>query len=162
VLPDLHEYVYNCTKLHDSLHVSRRSHWMSKTGPKMILIAGPYQSGTGGEPKKIADNLAKLESYTLPIYQAGHLPVIGEWLALPIIAQAAQRLGKEKNQTYEAKEQLSRKFLYPVANRLVTKCDAVLRITGESKGADEDVRLAQEMGKPVFYSLSNLLEYQFA
>ena len=43
-------------------------------------------------------------------------------------------------------------FLYPVAARLLTRCDAVLRIPGESKGADQGVRIARERGLPVFRS----------
>ena len=35
---------------------------------------------------------------------------------------------------------------YPVAERLLTKCDAVLRLDGESKGTDQDVRIAKERG----------------
>lgn len=53
--------------------------------PLLVLIAGPYQSGTDGDPCKIATNRAKLEAAALPIYQRGHLPLLGEWLALPII-----------------------------------------------------------------------------
>ena len=46
-------------------------------------------------------------------------------------------------------------ILCPVANRLITRCDAVLRLAGESKGADEDVRLATERGLPVYYRLED-------
>jgi hypothetical protein len=48
-------------------------------------------------------------------------------------------------------------ILYPVAGRLITKCDAVLRLQGASKGADEDVRLATQLGLPVCYSLDEVL-----
>ena len=56
--------------------------------PLLILICGPYTSGTGGDAAKIAANRKRLESYALPIYERGHLPMIGEWLALPIIHAA--------------------------------------------------------------------------
>lgn len=52
--------------------------------PMLVLIAGPYLSGTGGDPAKIAANRTRLEAAALPIYQRGHLPLLGEWLALPI------------------------------------------------------------------------------
>ncbi len=50
---------------------------------QLILIAGPYRSGTDGEPQRIAANLQRLEQAALEVYQRGHVPVIGEWLALP-------------------------------------------------------------------------------
>jgi hypothetical protein len=45
---------------------------------------------------------------------------------------------------------------YPVAHRLLEKCDAVLRLNGISKGADEDVRIAKERGLKIYYSLEEL------
>jgi hypothetical protein len=62
------------------------------TKPLLILIAGPYLSGTDGDPAKIAANRARLESFALPIYEQGHLPVVGEWMALPIIQAAGGRV----------------------------------------------------------------------
>lgn len=35
-------------------------------------------------------------------------------------------------------------------------CDAILRLPGESRGADEEVRLAIEAGKPIFWGLAEL------
>jgi len=35
-------------------------------------------------------------------------------------------------------------------------CDAIFRITGESKGADMEVTKAKELGLPVYYSLEEL------
>ena len=99
---------------------------MSKSKPLLILIAGPYRSGTGNNPKLIEKNLERLESYSLPIYKKGHIPLIGEWVALPIVRQAGSKsLG----------DAVSEQFLYPVADRLLERCDAVLRIAGESKSA---------------------------
>jgi hypothetical protein len=119
----------------------------ASTKSLFILIAGPYRSGTNDDPAKMAANLRALEQYALPLYRAGHLPMIGEWVALPIIRSAgSQHVG---DTVYE-------QFLYPVANRLLAGCDAVLRIPGESKGADEDVRLAKQRGLPVFYKLEDV------
>jgi len=36
-------------------------------------------------------------------------------------------------------------------------CDAVLRLPGESKGADLECERAKELGIPVYYSINNLL-----
>jgi len=49
----------------------------------LILIAGPVRSGTHGDPALIHANLEKMNRMALEVYQRGHTPVIGEWLALP-------------------------------------------------------------------------------
>ena len=50
----------------------------------LILIAGPYRSGTGDDPEKMERNLRKLEEASWPLFEAGHIPMIGEWVALPV------------------------------------------------------------------------------
>jgi hypothetical protein len=113
----------------------------------MILVAGPYRSGTGDDPALMARNLSRLEHVTLALFRAGHLPVIGEWIALPLLRQAgSQRPG---DAAYE-------EICYPVAHRLLERCDAVLRLAGESRGADEDVRRAAARGLPVFTRLDEV------
>jgi hypothetical protein len=120
---------------------------MNRPKPMVILIAGPYRSGTKGDPLRIAQNLDRLESFALSIYKAGHIPVIGEWVALPLMKQAGSlKLGDE----------ISEQYLYPVASRLLERCDAVLRIEGESKGADEDLRLARERGLQVYWRMEDV------
>ncbi|MFD2055662.1 DUF4406 domain-containing protein [Mesorhizobium calcicola] len=113
----------------------------------MILIAGPYRSGTGDNPDKMAANLRLLEEASCPLFKAGHLPMIGEWVALPVWhAAGGQHLG----------DALYDQIFYPAASRLLERCDAVLRLPGESKGADNDVRLARERGIPVYYRLEDV------
>lgn len=113
----------------------------------LILIAGPYRSGTEDSPEKMAANLRALERYALPLYQAGHIPMIGEWVALPIIRDAgSERVGDTVYQEY----------LYPVASRLLDRCDAVLRVPGQSAGADQDVSIARQRGLPVYYALEEV------
>ena len=48
---------------------------------QMILIAGPYRSGTNDDAGLIRKNVELMESYALPIFRAGHIPVLGEWFA---------------------------------------------------------------------------------
>ncbi len=115
--------------------------------PLLILICGPYLSGTDGDPVRIAANLAALEAMALPIYERGHLALVGEWLALPIIrAAGGDHHGDSAFQAYQ----------YPVAHRLLSRCDAVLRIPGASRGADLDVAHAIELGLPVFTSIEDI------
>ena len=113
-----------------------------------ILIAGPYRSGTNDNPELMAENLRKMEEAALPIFRAGHIPVIGEWFALPLLKQAGSKYPGD-----EAYEEIS----YPVSRRILAKCDAILRISGESKGADEDVRMAKEHGIKVYYQLEDII-----
>ncbi|CAN5264276.1 DUF4406 domain-containing protein [soil metagenome] len=112
-----------------------------------ILIAGPYRSGTNDDPELMRQNLAKLEAVALPLFRLGHTPMIGEWVALPLLQLAGST--KPGDAAYE-------EILYPVAHRLLSKCDAVFRIEGASKGADEDVRIAKERGLKVYYHLEDV------
>jgi hypothetical protein len=121
--------------------------FMTDLKPLIILIAGPYRSGTNDDPALIAKNLDRLESYALPIYKAGHIPMIGEWVALPIMKQAG---------SISLADPIAEQYLYPVASRLIDRCDAVFRIAGQSKGADEDVRLAYQRGLPVYHRVEEI------
>lgn len=120
---------------------------MRSASPLMILIAGPYRSGTGDDPTLMEANLRNLESVALPLYRAGHIPLIGEWIALPLLREAGSK--KPGDAIYD-------EILYPIANRLLNRCDGVLRMPGASKGADEDVRLARERGLAVWYSINDV------
>jgi hypothetical protein len=113
----------------------------------MILIAGPYRSGTNGDPVLIKRNLERLEAAALAVYQRGHMPMIGEWAALPLASQAGST---------EVGDAVSEQFLYPVAARMLSHCDGVLRIAGASNGADGDVRIAGELGLAVYYDLTEI------
>ncbi len=115
--------------------------------PMMILIAGPYRSGTGDDPAKMAANLKRLEEASLPIFHKGHVPMIGEWVALPIWNNAGGKTVGDEH--YE-------RILHPTAGRLLQHCDAVLRLPGPSKGADNDVKIARERGLAVYFSLDEI------
>jgi hypothetical protein len=113
----------------------------------LILIAGPYRSGTNDDPKRMQENLDRLQAAALPLFRLGHIPVIGEWLALPLLKLAGST--KPGDEAYE-------EILYPVAHRLLLKCDAILRLEGASKGADEDVRIAKERGLEIYYRIEDI------
>lgn len=117
----------------------------------LILIAGPYRSGTNDDKTLMQQNLNNLEAVALPLFRKGHIPMIGEWVALPLIHLAGST--KPGDETWE-------EIQYPAAHRLLEKCDAVFRIKGESKGADEDVRLAMERGLKVYYNLEDVPDAQ--
>lgn len=113
----------------------------------MILIAGPYRSGTNNDPILIKKNMDKLESVSLPIFRKGHIPMIGEWVANPLIELAGSK---------EVGDEIFAEIQYPTAHRLLTKCDAILRIEGESKGADQDVKIGKELGLKIYYDVNEI------
>jgi hypothetical protein len=113
----------------------------------LILIAGPYRSGTNDDTTLMQQNLKNLEAIALPLFRKGHIPMIGEWVALPLIKLAGSI--KPGDEAWEEVQ-------YPVAHRLLEKCDAVLRLQGASKGADEDVRVAIERGLKIYYCLDDV------
>src|SRR5690349_11705991 len=112
----------------------------------LILIAGPYRSGTDDDPLLLERNLRRLEEAAWPIFEAGHIPMIGEWVALPVLASAGA----------SATDPLADDVLYPTAARLLEHCDAVLRLPGASAGADNDVAMARERGLPVYRNLQEI------
>jgi hypothetical protein len=114
-----------------------------KSKPLMILIAGPYRSGTNDNPVLIKKNVQEMESYALPIFRAGHIPILGEWLALPL----AELAGSEK-----IGDEAFNEVFHPTAVRLLAKCDAVLRVSGASVGADEMVRVGRSLGLKIYHS----------
>ena len=112
----------------------------------MILVAGPYRSGTNGDPDLIQANVDAMTATSLELHRRGHLPVMGEWFALPLI-EAAEASG-DANAFAE--------LFHPIAESVLARCDACLRIGGASAGADRMVRVARDLGKTVFGSLSDV------
>jgi hypothetical protein len=73
--------------------------------------------------------------------------MIGEWVALPVLRSAGAD---------GPNDPLAADVMYPTAERLLQHCDAVLRLPGASRGADQDVAIAQARGIPVYRSLAEI------
>lgn len=117
----------------------------------MILVAGPYRSGTGDDPKLIEANVEAMTKAAMAVYDKGHLPVMGEWFALPLIqAAGSQAIGDE----------IFNRIFHPVAIDLIAKCDAVLRIGGPSAGADEMVLTGAKQGKTIFMDVTEIPAFE--
>jgi hypothetical protein len=115
----------------------------------MILVAGPYRSGTDDDPVLIQRNVDAMEDTALAVFRLGHLPVLGEWFALPLLKHAgSKRIG----------DAVFDEIFHPVARELIGKCDAVLRIGGPSGGTDDMVATGQRLGKRIFRDLSEIAE----
>ncbi|NQX35072.1 DUF4406 domain-containing protein [Herbiconiux sp. VKM Ac-2851] len=149
------------------------------TRPLLILIAGPYRSGTDGDPAAIARNLERLEAAAAPLHRLGHVPMIGEWVALPVLrgladagqgasgaTTAAEGAGTAADHATDGGAAVTERgpaaeagdgdVMYEVARRLLQHCDGVLRLPGASQGADTDVAIARERGLPVWFDLADV------
>lgn len=119
----------------------------SATTPLLILVAGPYRSGTNDDPALIAANVKTMTDTALELYRLGHMPVLGEWFALPLIEAAGSK---------QIGDAIFNELFHPVAVKLIDHCDAVLRIGGPSAGADEMVNTGKAKGKLIFFSMHEL------
>jgi hypothetical protein len=118
------------------------------SGALMILVAGPYRSGTDGDPARIQANVDAMTHTALELWRRGHLPVMGEWFALPLI-EAATAAGADPAAADD-------EIFHPIAELLLARCDACLRIGGPSEGADRMVANARRLGKVVFAGLDEV------
>lgn len=115
--------------------------------PLMILIAGPYRSGTGDDPSKMEANVRAMEAYTLPLFRMGHIPVLGEWFALPLVHLAGSK---------QVGDEAFNEIFHAIAERLLEKCDAVLRVGGASQGADLMVETARKNNLLIYTDLKEI------
>lgn len=100
-----------------------------------IMICGPYTSG-GVDAAKRGENLRALNDVAIELFRAGHVPIIGVNMALPMIEAAGIRYFDE--------------IMMPLSMALAERCDACLRIRGESRGADEEVARFRSLRKPIY------------
>ena len=89
-------------------------------------------------------DLAAMQEAALTLFDAGHIPLVGEWFATPM----------------SALPECSAKFddlFTPLAERLLMRADAVLRLEGGSAASDVVVQMARGQGLRVFYSVEDVL-----
>jgi molybdopterin biosynthesis enzyme len=77
----------------------------------------------------------------------GHMPVLGEWFALPLLEAAGSK---------QVGDTIFNEIFHPIAVKLIDHCDAVLRIGGASSGADEMVKTGAAKGKIIFLEKANI------
>lgn len=115
--------------------------------PLMILVAGPYRSGTNDDPALIAANMRAMNEAALRLFRAGHLPITGEALAFPLLEVASSK---------HIGDDVFNEIMHPIGRAVVVRCDACLRIGGPSQGADEMVSLAKAHGRQIFYRIEDV------
>lgn len=102
---------------------------------KTVYVAGPYSKGS------TRDNIITAVNAADELMALGYAPV------LPHLSHFWDLLSPKP---YEMWMELD--FAY------VARCHALLRLPGESSGADREVQLALDRGVPVFYSVYELKE----
>jgi hypothetical protein len=130
---------------HPNAHVC--NHMRMSQDAMLVLVAGPYRSGTNDEPHLLEANVRAMNEAALQVFRRGHVPITGEAVALPLIELAGStRVG---DAAFDA-------IFHPVARHLLERCDAVVRIGGASAGANEMVELARAQGKLVAHGPGEL------
>ena len=89
--------------------------------PMMISGCRSYRSGTNDDPVLIEKNVQEMESYVLPIFRAGHIPILAERLVLPLARMASTTVIGDAG---------FNEIFHPDAIRLLEKWDSVLRVGG--------------------------------
>ena len=107
----------------------------------LIMIAGPYRSGSD-DPEKWEQNLSFLNMCAVEVAAKGHVPIIGVNAFLPVIEEAGHH-------SYE-------QLMMPNCLKLAERCDAVLRIGGPSRGADQEVDVFSARELPVYHSVEDI------
>lgn len=79
---------------------------MQKDKSLLILVAGPYRSGTNDNPELIGANIKAMTDTALELYKTGHIPVLGEWFALPLVEAAGSK---------ETGDKIFNKIFHPAA-----------------------------------------------
>lgn len=100
---------------------------------KLIYLAGPY-----GQP----DPCVNVHKHILV---ADHLAALGYGVMVPVLSHLWHTVSPHP-----------REFWMTLDLCLLERCDALLRLDGESHGADEEVAHAQSRGIPVFYTIYDL------
>jgi hypothetical protein len=102
---------------------------------KIVYVAGPYSIGDQ------AENVRKAILMAERLIAEGFIPFI------PHLSHLWQLMSPHK---YEFWMELDAHYLL--------RCDALLRIPGESAGADREVELAKSKWIPVFYNFPDLIK----
>lgn len=137
---------------------------------KLIYIAGPMSKGV------LAENINRGTQAFLALYKAGIAAICPMWSAYSGPSWTADEVYtqvasvKEGNATINLtgktiavagatpNEMLHADWLR-VDFEYVRRCDALLRLPGESVGADAEVSEALRIGVPVFYSIDDLIAW---
>ncbi|QGH73599.1 MAG: protein of unknown function DUF1937 [Siphoviridae sp. ct7UA22] len=108
-----------------------------------VYIAGPYRGD--GKQSTVEKNIYEARKVAIRIARAGLFPVCPH-LNTALFDFEDGLVGFDAS------------FWLDNYKDLVLDCDAVLRMTGQSAGSDEEVKAAQKHGIPVYFTLNELLD----
>lgn len=108
-----------------------------------IMVSGPYRTGANSEEERHA-NLLALNRVALDLLHRGHVPVVAVSMVLPMLEVA-------DGASYE-------EIMLPLSVALAARCDAVVRLDGDSPNADIEVERVRASGGRVFRSTSEVPE----
>jgi hypothetical protein len=102
---------------------------------RMILLAGA--------------DVEAMEEASVRLFRAGHMPLMGAWFSDPLTSLAG--LDRDGADSFH-------QIVNPLGERLLARCDAVLRLGGPSVAGDAMVAIARARGLRVFFSTSEALD----
>ena len=112
---------------------------MSKQARPFVFVAGPYSAGTEAE---VRANIQRAVDLGRKLFEKGYYPIVPHLLVREYYVPDDPGL-----------------FGYDSLMRftlsIVPKCD-VLLLYGHSPGADREWKLAEQLGKPIFFSVDDM------
>lgn len=108
-----------------------------------IMVSGPYRTGANTEEER-AENLRRLNAAALDLFHRGHVPLVTVNMALPLL----EAIG---GGPYE-------QIMLPLSRSLAERCDAIVRLEGDSAHADLEVQRVRAGGGRVFSSVEQVPE----
>jgi|SRR6218665_638957 len=105
-----------------------------------ILVLGAYLSEDEIQSEINRSNVLLMEQTALNIFQLGYLPIIGQWLLL-------NQLNKKNKVDH---------LLEILAEELLDKCDALIRVENISPMADRIMELAKAKDKLMFNKIDDI------
>ena len=106
---------------------------------KHVYVAGPY---TAPDAEGVEVNVSRA------LHVGNLLLDAGLWPYVPHLSHFQHQIQARGYETWMALD-----FAW------VRRCDALLRLDGDSSGADREVRLATELGIPVFHSVAEVVRW---
>jgi hypothetical protein len=123
---------------------------------KLVYIAGPILRGG------IWHNVAQADNAMLALMRAGYSvinPMLSCWAGAAASEVEAGYVSKSASPhplAHGGFRELGAEPWLTMDLEMVRRCDAVLRLPGESSGADGETAHADSLGIPVFHSLADL------
>jgi hypothetical protein len=106
---------------------------------KYVYVAGPYTAPT---PEGVVENVERAVAHATHLLRAGLYPYV-----------------PHLSHYWEAQHPHHYEVWMTLDFGWVARCDALLRLDGESRGADREVDLARQLGLPVFHSVEEVLQW---